>query len=217
VSGGQITLSVPAYTAYAFYTGAQPSGSAPPPPSTGRAIHPSAFSGKCLDIKDGVLADGTLLQLWDCANDVQQEFVFTSNGAGTSIQVVGTNFCLDAGSSPSNGSQLKIWTCYAGIAAQTWSFTEGGHVSNQGQCIDMTSKSSRPCAVLRPYLRVNRRRCFYKREHHADLGVLGRKREPDVERLTDQTWVVHASSDQAVPLSSPFYALYTHMSFTRLR
>jgi hypothetical protein len=142
VSGGQITLSVPAYTAYAFYTGAQPSGSVPPPPSTGRAIHPSAFSGKCLDIKDGVLADGTLLQLWDCANDVQQEFVFTSNGAGTSIQVVGTNFCLDAGSNPSNGSQLKIWTCYAGIAAQTWSFTEGGHVSNQGQCIDMTSTSS---------------------------------------------------------------------------
>jgi hypothetical protein len=27
----------------------------------------------------------------------------------TAVQLVGTNFCLDAGSTPANGVQMKIW------------------------------------------------------------------------------------------------------------
>jgi hypothetical protein len=104
-----MTVTVPAYGAFAFITSAQVSGSSPAP-STGKPIHPAQFTGKCFDIKDGVLADGSLLQLWDCGGSVQQQFVFTAGGGPTSIKVQGTNFCLDAGSTPSSGSQLKIWT-----------------------------------------------------------------------------------------------------------
>jgi hypothetical protein len=115
VSGGSIQVTVPARGALAFYTGVTGTGSgngggSTPAPTTGKPIHPKSFSDKCLDVKDGVLADGSLIQLWDCGGSQNQQFLFTANGAGTAIKVQGTNFCLDAGSNPSNGSKLKIWT-----------------------------------------------------------------------------------------------------------
>jgi hypothetical protein len=176
-----MTLTVPARWALAFYTGAQPAGQpSSPAPSGGRPIHPAAFSGKCLDIKDGSFTNGALVQLWDCGGNAQEQFVAANTGAPTAIQVAGTNFCLDVGSSPTNGAQLKIWTCYPGIAAQTWSFTQGGQISNQGQCVDMTSA----CGLYSPRalsgLTRSRRRRLDEREHHADLGMLD-EREPEPE------------------------------------
>ena len=76
---------------------------------------------------------------YDCNGTAAQKWVLSSGT--TSIQLAGTNYCLDAGSceycinvcvsiwltrtflAPANGIQLKIWQCYSGIAAQTWTYT----------------------------------------------------------------------------------------------
>ena len=39
---------------------------------------------------------------------------------------------------------MKIWTCYSGLAAQTWYYTDDKRIAlqNQGQCLDLTNGSS---------------------------------------------------------------------------
>lgn len=34
-------------------------------------------------------------------------------------------------SAPANGDQMKIWTCYSGLAAQTWYYTNDNRISLQ--------------------------------------------------------------------------------------
>lgn len=50
-----------------------------------------------------------------------QRFNFMGNGL---VQFAGTNYCLDAGSNPANGVQMKLWTCYPGLAQQTFAFPQ---------------------------------------------------------------------------------------------
>jgi hypothetical protein len=78
------------------------------PPSSGGSIHPAAFGGKCLDVKDGNLVNGALVQLWDCNGKAQQQFAISPGS--TKVVVQGTEFCLDVGASPTSGTQPKIWT-----------------------------------------------------------------------------------------------------------
>lgn len=52
----------------------------------------------------------------------------------------GTNFCLDGGSNPGNGSKLKIWQCYPGLKQQQWWYTDDDRIAitNSGLCMDVT-------------------------------------------------------------------------------
>ena len=45
---------------------------------------------------------------------------------------------------PANGTQMKIWQCYANIPAQTWYYTDDQRISleNQGLCLDLTNGST---------------------------------------------------------------------------
>lgn len=143
------------------------SSSAAPPPAGGRQIKPYLAGNKCFDVKDGQLQNGQQIQLWDCNSNVQQKFQFSTTSSGA-VQVQGTNFCLDFGSTPSNGQKLKIRTvniksiaylysrsicltfyglnmqCYPGIPAQTFSITSTGQISNpsSNQCVDLTDGST---------------------------------------------------------------------------
>ncbi|KAK1227170.1 hypothetical protein PQX77_009804 [Marasmius sp. AFHP31] len=69
------------------------------------------FSGsKCLDVKDGVNADGTKLQIYDCFNQApNQQWVANTD---TTFQWAGTNKCIDlTNGSITNGNQLQLSTC----------------------------------------------------------------------------------------------------------
>ncbi|KAF8999270.1 ricin B lectin domain-containing protein [Cyathus striatus] len=57
------------------------------------------------------------------------------------VRLAGTNFCLDAGSSPANGVGMKIWQCYDNLPAQQWYYTGDNRISleNRGQCLDLTN------------------------------------------------------------------------------
>jgi len=78
--------------------------STPPGPIT-------IFGDKCLDVTDGVDADGTKLQIWDCTGGPNQQWVRTlystiqwNGGAG--------NKCIDlTDGNIADGTALQIWTC----------------------------------------------------------------------------------------------------------
>ncbi|MCF1193335.1 RICIN domain-containing protein, partial [Mangrovimonas sp. AS39] len=85
-------------------------------------IHPGSDANKCLDVRADVVANGTPVQIYDCNGTPAQNWTITTGE--TKVQLAGTNFCLDAGSTPGNGVGMKIWQCYAGLAAQQWYLTD---------------------------------------------------------------------------------------------
>ncbi|KAJ3521431.1 hypothetical protein NM688_g9017 [Phlebia brevispora] len=79
---------------------------------------------------------------YDCNSTGAQNWVI--NSGSTAVQLAGTNYCLDAGDSPANGVQMKIWECYSSLAAQTWYYTDDNRIAleNQGLCLDLTNGST---------------------------------------------------------------------------
>ncbi|KAJ7051014.1 ricin B lectin domain-containing protein [Mycena amicta] len=69
------------------------------------------FGDKCLDVKDGVNADGTKLQIWTCATgNTNQEW--TTGGWDQTITWAGKNKCLDVTDGKAvNGQPIQIWDC----------------------------------------------------------------------------------------------------------
>ncbi|KAJ3552595.1 hypothetical protein NM688_g4074 [Phlebia brevispora] len=111
----------------------------PPEPPTPAQIHPNGNTAKCLDVAGGVFADGTAVQIYDCNGTPAQNWDFVRGS--TAVQLSGTNFCIDAGSSPANGVGMKIWDCYSGLAAQSWYYTDSDQLALEGQglCLDLTN------------------------------------------------------------------------------
>ncbi|GMK54281.1 hypothetical protein CspeluHIS016_0108670 [Cutaneotrichosporon spelunceum] len=118
-----------------------PPTSAPPPTATGGTqFHPKGNSGWCLDVRGGIAANGTPVQVYQCNGSAAQKFEFVRNAAGQ-VKLAGTNYCLDAGTNPGNGAKLKLWTCYSGLYQQTWWYTGDNHLAianGPGLCMDVT-------------------------------------------------------------------------------
>ena len=68
---------------------------------------------------------------YDCNGTPAQNWTITTGE--TKVQLAGTNFCLDAGSTPGNGVGMKIWQCYAGLAAQEWYLTDDNRIALENQ------------------------------------------------------------------------------------
>lgn len=121
----------------------QPSTTTTQPTSTPSGIitqlHPNGNSGYCVDVQGANFANGTPVQVYQCNGTPAQNFQLVRNAAGQ-VRVSGTNFCLDAGENPVNGSKLKIWQCYAGLKQQTWWYTGDNRLAiyNGGLCVDLT-------------------------------------------------------------------------------
>ncbi|KAL0564616.1 hypothetical protein V5O48_017425 [Marasmius crinis-equi] len=79
------------------------------------------FGDKCLDVKDGIVADGTKLQIWSCTEGNTNQ-LWTSLQDFT-FQLSGTDKCIDlTDGNISDGNQLQIWTCSRDTTPnQTWS------------------------------------------------------------------------------------------------
>ncbi|KAF9263064.1 hypothetical protein L218DRAFT_360238 [Marasmius fiardii PR-910] len=78
------------------------------------------FGDKCLDVTDGVNADGTKLQIWTCTRpgDTNQAWIALSD---STYQWAGTNRCVDLTNGIlTDGSQLQIWTCGGNNPNQKW-------------------------------------------------------------------------------------------------
>lgn len=91
---------------------------------------PTALLSKCMNIGSPLLdlrtSFLTILFSYDCNGSNAQKWLIVRGT--TSVQVAGTNFCLDAGSAPANGVKMKIWQCFDGLAAQTWTYTNDNKI-----------------------------------------------------------------------------------------
>ncbi|MFJ6739585.1 RICIN domain-containing protein [Streptomyces sp. NPDC091279] len=91
-------------------------------------------SGRCLDIDDNTLTNGTQAQLWSCEGGQNQAWTATSR---KELVVYGTK-CLDAyNQGTTDGTKVVIWDCN-GQNNQKW--TVGGNGTlvnvNSGLCLD---------------------------------------------------------------------------------
>ena len=88
----------------------------------------TVFGNKCLDVTDGNINDGALLQVWTCsANNANQQFSFNK---WVNILTWNKNGkCLDLQAGNTNaGNRPHMWQCYGGNANQIWN---AGYFSTQ--------------------------------------------------------------------------------------
>ncbi|XP_006462966.1 hypothetical protein AGABI2DRAFT_194010 [Agaricus bisporus var. bisporus H97] len=104
-------------------------------------LHPIASSGKCVDVRTSVFENGTVVQIFDC-NDSDAQNWRIQRGVAGPIEVEGTGFCLDAGSSPALGVGMKIWQCIDNLPAQQWLYNNDNQIilanQNTNFCLDLT-------------------------------------------------------------------------------
>ncbi|KAL0564706.1 hypothetical protein V5O48_017339 [Marasmius crinis-equi] len=75
---------------------------------------------KCLDVTNGINADGTKLQIWTCVDQSPNQLWVSVTDF--TFQWAGTNKCIDLTDGNVNpGNQLQIWTCDPNNSNQIWS------------------------------------------------------------------------------------------------
>ncbi|MBK3632638.1 ricin-type beta-trefoil lectin domain protein [Streptomyces sp. MBT97] len=105
-----------------------------PPAGTDGALVVGKQSGRCLDMFDSTLTNGTQAELWDCNGGSNQAWTYTSRKE----LVVYGNKCLDAYNlGTTNGTKVVIWDCN-GQNNQKWNVNTDGTVTNvnAGLCLD---------------------------------------------------------------------------------
>ncbi|MFI5736365.1 TIM-barrel domain-containing protein [Kribbella sp. NPDC051587] len=113
-------------------------GSANANPTTGVTVGPG---GLCLDVRDGVAAEGQPVQLYTCNFSAAQQVAYQSDNT---VRVLGR--CLTPSGS-GNGSTIATATC-TGASAQTWTrHINGTLVNGSGRCLDVPSGNTTPGAV----------------------------------------------------------------------
>lgn len=91
-------------------------------------------SGRCLDMFDSTIANGTQAELWDCNGGSNQAWTYTSRKE----LVVYGNKCLDAyDHGTANGTKVVVWDC-TGQNNQKWNVNGDGTITNvnAGLCLD---------------------------------------------------------------------------------
>ncbi|KAF5314528.1 hypothetical protein D9611_007093 [Ephemerocybe angulata] len=67
---------------------------------------------------------------------------WTLNRGPTKVKLtMRPDFCLDAGTNPTNGTLMKVWQCYDNLPAQAWYWTDDNRLALEGQgfCLDLPS------------------------------------------------------------------------------
>ncbi|MGW1558664.1 RICIN domain-containing protein [Streptomyces sp. NPDC002144] len=91
-------------------------------------------SGRCLDVYNNTITNGTQAELWDCNGGQNQAWTYTSR---KELVVYGDK-CLDAYNlGTTNGTKVVIWDCN-GQNNQKWNVNSDGTITNvnAGLCLD---------------------------------------------------------------------------------
>merc|ERR1719329_1859409 len=124
------------------FTGKCAAMSQGPAPSPAPAMWASISSIKnsvCLDLQDGVEADGGKLQIWSCdPNNPNANQRWLRRGTEIVHQTSdGRDLCVDIPSNDhSDGNKLQIWSC-AGSPQQQWE-QDGNSLRVEEVCMDLT-------------------------------------------------------------------------------
>ncbi|EIN08566.1 ricin B-like lectin [Punctularia strigosozonata HHB-11173 SS5] len=109
-------------------------------------IHPDGDTSKCLGVS-GPNNDAPT-EILDCHNLRLGQYVRweIAEGDNLSVQLAGTNLCLDAGTNPHNNGPAKVYQCYPGLIQQHWYYTADERIAITGgnQCLDQTNGNGAP-------------------------------------------------------------------------
>ncbi|MFJ1706997.1 ricin-type beta-trefoil lectin domain protein [Kitasatospora sp. NPDC088346] len=105
----------------------------PPQPTAVTGPIVGVFSGKCVDVDNGVNRDGTPVQIFPCNDTPAQRWSIVSDG-----RIMALGKCLDVKhNGTSNGTIVQLYTCNGG-GNQQWVQTATGGLMNpqSGRCLD---------------------------------------------------------------------------------
>ncbi|MFI8243843.1 RICIN domain-containing protein [Streptomyces sp. NPDC085866] len=105
-----------------------------PVPGTSGTLLTGKQSGRCADVYDNTITNGTQAELWDCNGGANQAWTYTSR---KELVVYGGK-CLDAYNlGTTNGTKVVIWDCN-GQTNQQWNVNADGTITNvnAGLCLD---------------------------------------------------------------------------------
>jgi LmbE family N-acetylglucosaminyl deacetylase len=85
-----------------------------------------AVNTRCLDVRDFGTHNGAIVQLWDCANSINQSWSLT---AADEIRGHGGK-CLDA----DPAGAVRLWDC-TGAASQKWALDGSGELRTADRCL----------------------------------------------------------------------------------
>lgn len=105
-----------------------------PLPGMNSTVVVGTQSGRCLDVHNNTITNGTQAELWDCNGGQNQQWTYTSRKE----LVVYGNKCLDAYNlGTTNGTKVVIWDCN-GQNNQKWNVNGNGTLTNvnAGLCLD---------------------------------------------------------------------------------
>ncbi|MFF4568012.1 ricin-type beta-trefoil lectin domain protein [Streptomyces sp. NPDC001410] len=105
-----------------------------PVPGTGGTLLAGKQSGRCADVYDNTITNGTQAELWDCNGGANQAWTYTLR---KELVVYGDK-CLDAYNlGTTNGTKVVIWDCN-GQTNQQWNVNADGTITNvnAGLCLD---------------------------------------------------------------------------------
>ena len=111
-----------------------------PLPGTNGVALVGTQSGRCVDVDNNTLTNGTQTQLWDCTGGPNQTWVHTS---ARQLMVYG-NKCLDANNNgTTNGTAVIIWDCN-GQVNQQWTINANGTITGvqSGLCLDASGNGT---------------------------------------------------------------------------
>jgi len=112
----------------------RPDNSPAPVPAPGYGQPIRSQRGMCLDVADGRLRPGAVVQLYACHGRENQRFHWGRNG-----EILTPNqLCLDIQhANPNDGARLIVWNC-SGARNQRWQARRGTLVSQlNGKCVDV--------------------------------------------------------------------------------
>ncbi|MEV6866198.1 RICIN domain-containing protein [Streptosporangium subroseum] len=95
----------------------------PTPPGTTFQLRNDG-AGRCVDSPNSASANGTLLQIYDCHTNPNQQFVYTT---GKQLQTLGK--CLDAPTNAGSGTRVQLWDCHTNTNQQ-WNLNTNGTITN---------------------------------------------------------------------------------------
>jgi RHS repeat-associated protein len=98
----------------------------------------SGVAGKCVDLTSYGTANGTSVQLWDCAGSANQQWQYRSDG--TIVNPVSGRCLSITGGGTANSTPLELRDCN-GAAYQVWAVQADGSLKNpnSGRCVDAPS------------------------------------------------------------------------------
>ncbi|MFJ3669362.1 RICIN domain-containing protein [Streptomyces sp. NPDC090106] len=105
-----------------------------PLPGMNSTLAVGTQSGRCLDVYDNTITNGTQAELWDCNGGQNQQWTYTSR---KELVLYGDK-CLDAYNlGTTNGTKVVVWDCN-GQNNQKWNVNADGTLTNvnAGLCLD---------------------------------------------------------------------------------